>query len=213
MEQELPEAELSRLHALGRFERRLARKGFRRIAGVDEAGRGPLAGPVVAAACVFHKKQCFQDLNDSKKLSAEQRASLYKKLTTSKDISYGIGVIDASIIDQINILQATFLAMQQAVANLPEPPDHLLVDGNMLPPFPYPALPIVEGDQRSQSIAAASIIAKVTRDRMMVEFDVTWPLYGFKKHKGYGTEEHLAALQKFGPCPLHRKSFRPILLD
>lgn len=210
MQQIFPAAELSRLRSLSIWEKRLRAKGFLRIAGVDEAGRGPLAGPVVAAACMLHEKSLFQHLNDSKQLTQEQRNKLFAQITADQRVVYGIGMSDVSTIDRVNILQATFLAMQSAVAALPVEPDYLLIDGNRLPGFLYPAEAIVEGDARSISIAAASILAKVTRDRMMVELDKQWPEYGFKRHKGYGTEEHLEAIRKFGPCPIHRKSFEPI---
>ncbi|HAB98666.1 MAG TPA: ribonuclease HII [Parachlamydiales bacterium] len=195
---------------MSEFEERFRSQGFSRIAGVDEAGRGPLAGPVVAAACILPPSFFLADLNDSKQLTAETRARLYQTLTTQADVLYAISVIDAEEIDRINILQATFLAMQKAVLALPVPPDYLLVDGNQLPQFSIPALALVEGDARSISIAAASILAKVTRDRILEQLDEEYPLYGFKKHKGYATLEHRQAIERYGPCPIHRKSFEPI---
>ena len=204
------EAEISRLRKMCKFENRLKREGFSLIAGVDEAGRGPLAGPVVAAACILPPKVFFEHLNDSKKLTPEMREELYAKITMHPDVHFGVGVIDEETIDRVNILQATFLAMGKAVHELKIIPDYLLVDGNRAPKFERPALTIVKGDGHSVSIAAASVIAKVTRDRMMVEFDKKWPEYGFKRHKGYGTEEHFEAIEKFGPCPIHRKSFTRI---
>ncbi len=179
-----------------------------RIAGVDEAGRGPLAGPVVSAACILHDSFLFQDLNDSKQLTPKERERLYTEISGHPGVCYGIGICDADVIDQINILQATLLSMQRAVAALPVCPDYLLVDGNRLPVFSQPAEAIIGGDGRSVSIAAASVLAKVTRDRMMDEFDARWPMYGFKRHKGYGTAAHLNALREFGPSPIHRKSFK-----
>lgn len=210
MQQIISEAERSRLRSLSVLERQLKAKGFLRIAGVDEAGRGPLAGPVIAAACILHETALFPHLNDSKQLTPNQRSKLYAEITAHPHVVYAIGISDVPQIDRINILQATFLAMQSAVAALPTEPDFLLIDGNRFPPFPYPAEAIVEGDARSVSIAAASILAKVTRDRIMEEFDKQWPAYGFKRHKGYGTEEHLQAIRMFGPCPIHRKSFEPM---
>ena len=175
---------------------------------MDEAGRGPLAGPVVSAACILHDSFLFQDLNDSKQLTSKQRERLYAEMTKDPKICYGIGICDAGLIDQINILQATLVSMQRAVAALSVCPDYLLVDGNRLPVFSQPAEAIIGGDGRSLSIAAASVLAKVVRDRMMDEFDTIWPMYGFKRHKGYGTAGHLEALRRFGPCPIHRKSFK-----
>ena len=203
-------AELSRLNRLLIHEKRLMSKAFTRIAGVDEAGRGPLAGPVVAAACIFPSDAIFPHLNDSKQLNSEEREILYLQMSSYEGLSWGIGISDVETIDRINILQATLLAMQHAVAALPVVPDYILVDGNRLPKFDKPAEAIIEGDAKSLSIAAASIFAKVTRDRLMQIFDMKWPHYGFKNHKGYGTPKHLQALQKFGPCPIHRKSFAPI---
>ena len=210
MQQVVSKAELSRLQAMCLHENRLAERGFDRIAGVDEAGRGPLAGPVVAAACILSRSRYFEHLNDSKQLTPEIRERLFAEITSDPASRFGIGLADVETIDRVNILQATFLAMRQAVAALPTTPDYLLVDGNQLPFFDIQALAIVEGDARSISIAAASILAKVTRDRMMVEWDLKWPHYGFQKHKGYGTADHLAAIRKYGPCPIHRKTFEPI---
>lgn len=199
-----------RLETLRLHENRLKEQGFIRIAGVDEAGRGPLAGPVVAAACILPEGLFLQNLNDSKKLSEAQREELYKTITSHPEIHYGLGIVEADTIDRINILQATFLAMQQAVANLPVVPDFLLIDGNRKPYFSMPSAALVKGDSLSVSIAAASILAKVTRDRLLDELDQLWPQYGFKKHKGYGTAAHVEAIRTFGPCPSHRKSFEPI---
>ena len=210
MQQVISKAELFRLQSMSVHEKRLSANGFVRIAGIDEAGRGRLAGPVVAAACILPKETCFEYLNDSKQLTPELRDGLFTVITSHPETRFGLGIIDVDTIDRVNILQATFLAMRQAVSSMGITPDYLLIDGNQVPIFEIPALAIVEGDSHSISIAAASIIAKVTRDRMMVEFDKMWPVYGFKKHKGYATAEHVAAIHKYGPCPLHRKSFEPV---
>lgn len=189
-----------------RREQSLRCKGFRKIAGVDEAGRGPLAGPVVAAACLFPPGVAVEGVDDSKKLSPKRRDELYGKLK-STGISIGVGVVDAAEIDRINIFQATIKAMQLAVDELSEPPDYLLVDGLQLP---YPSIPVekvIRGDQLCHAIAAASIVAKEVRDRMMEGYDSQYPEYGFAKHKGYGTEFHREALARYGPCPIHRQSF------
>lgn len=195
---------------MSQLERELYLQGFRSIAGIDEAGRGPLAGPVVAAACILPDGFFLAGLNDSKKLSAEKREDLYQVLSQDPSVFYGVGVVDAEEIDRINILQATFLAMQKALSALSKKPDFLLVDGNALFRTKIPAKAVVEGDAKSISIAAASIFAKVTRDRMLDAFDKIYPLYGFKKHKGYATASHAAAIEQHGICPIHRKSFEPI---
>jgi ribonuclease HII len=202
--------ERARLLAMSLFEQKARAQGFVRVAGVDEAGRGPLAGPVVAAACILPREVYFQDLNDSKQLSPLQREKLFAQITTSPDVSFAIGEASVEEIDRINILQATFLAMQRAVSALAVPPDYLLIDGNQLPRFSIQAEAIVEGDAKSVSIAAASVLAKVTRDRCMVAWDEKWPQYGFGQHKGYGTAQHLQALRQYGPCPIHRRSFSPV---
>ena len=204
------QSELSRLKAMTFCETRLKREGFNLIAGVDEAGRGPLAGPVVAAACILPKGALFENLNDSKKLSAQQREKLYVQITSHPDLIYGVGIIDVETIDRINILQATFLAMQRAVESLKIAPDYILIDGNQLPHFKIPTESLVAGDALSVSIAAASILAKVTRDRIMLEFDGKYPKYGFKRHKGYATTQHVEAIKAHGPCPIHRRSFDPV---
>jgi ribonuclease HII len=191
-------------------EERLRAEGFVRIAGLDEAGRGPLAGPVVAAACILPSGTFFPQLNDSKKLTPKQRETLYAEITSCSKLLYGIGIIDEKTIDSVNILQATFLAMRKAVEALSIKPDYILIDGNQVPPFDIPSESIVQGDGLSISIAAASILAKVTRDKIMMELDEKYPKYGFKQHKGYGTGQHLEAIQAYGPCPIHRKSFDPI---
>lgn len=207
---EISESELIRLHAMSQSEIRLKSEGFNKIAGIDEAGRGPLAGPVVAAACILPEGAIFKNLNDSKQCTSEEREVLFQQITTCPGVVFGIGIIDVKTIDRVNILQATFLAMQKAVHALSEFPDYLLIDGNQLPYFDIPAESLVEGDALSISIAAASIIAKVTRDRIMMGLDAKYPEYGFKNHKGYGTEEHLRAIDLYGPSKVHRMSFEPV---
>lgn len=202
--------EKQRLFNMSVHERRLYDLGFVRLAGVDEAGRGPLAGPVVAAACILPKDYFLSHLNDSKLLSSDRRSQLFETLTSDSNVYYGIGEVSVERIDEINILRATFEAMMLAVQNLPCVPDYLLIDGNQLPPIPMKKEAIVRGDSASVSIAAASIIAKVSRDRLMEEEAKKWPQYGFELHKGYGTAQHLEMIRKLGPCPIHRKSFEPI---
>lgn len=193
------------------FEARARAKGFRAIAGVDEAGRGPLAGPVVAAACMLPEGRQFPEIDDSKKLSASLREKLFAELTTDPEIFFGVGIVEPALIDQINILQATLLAMVRAVEALQSTPDYLLVDGIHAPKTAIPCETIVRGDALSWSIGAASIIAKVVRDRKMVELHQEDPRYGFAEHKGYGTAAHLAALQKYGPLKgIHRITYEPI---
>lgn len=203
-----------------RYERELLARGCSLIAGVDEAGRGPLAGPVVAAAIIFPCEwiqnglpRALWGLNDSKQLSAEERETYFSKLTSYSEVCYAIAWSDNTVIDEINILQATFRAMNDALARLNPAPAHVLVDGNQISSVRWAQTPVVEGDAKSYSIAAASVLAKVTRDRMMNDFAREWPQYGFSEHKGYGTEQHLAALAAHGPCPLHRMSFAPIRRD
>ncbi|MBI3961275.1 MAG: ribonuclease HII [Deinococcus sp.] len=181
--------------------------GASRIAGIDEAGRGALAGPVVAAAVILSPRG-RPPWRDSKQLDPQRRSELFQLLKESALI--GIGSATAQEIDQLNILQATILAATRAVAALAEPPDYLITDVLRLP-LPLPQNPVVRGDQRSYSVAAASIVAKVTRDRLMLEVDQRYPGYGFAAHKGYGTPEHLAALGRLGPCVEHRRSFRPVV--
>lgn len=187
------------------------------MAGIDEAGRGPWAGPVAAAAVhiradFLRQEECglFAGLTDSKKLSASRREHFYSVLTGCEAVRFGIGLAEANEIDSINILQATYLAMRRAFDALNPAPDFALVDGNRLPPLPCAARAVVGGDGKSLSIAAASILAKVARDRLMAELDRRYPQYGFARHKGYGTAEHSAALREHGPSPVHRLSFRPV---
>lgn len=185
-------------------------KGYRNLAGVDEAGRGPLAGPVVAAACIIPQGLIIDGVDDSKSIAPLQRERVFQRLTTHPDIQYAVGCIEAQDIDEINILQATFKAMQRAIEGLPSVPDFILVDGSLLPSWKYPSLAVIKGDALSHSIAAASIIAKETRDRLMETYDMQYPGYAFAKHKGYGTKKHLEAINELGPCQIHRKSFEPI---
>lgn len=200
-------AERERLLSMSQYEIRLRAQGYRAIAGIDEAGRGPLAGPVVAAACILPEGKLIEGLNDSKQVKEGRREALFEVLSADPEIAFGIAIVDHERIDQINILQATFEAMRVAVAKLPRLPDYLLIDGPQTPRFEIPFQGIVKGDGLSLSIAAASILAKVTRDRMMVEAALLWPEYGFEKHKGYGTAAHTEAIRRFGLCPIHRKSF------
>jgi ribonuclease HII len=191
-------------------EKNLWKQGFKCVVGLDEVGRGPLAGPVVAAAIFIkpNSKFLLKGINDSKKLSEKQREKFYKILTKRQDIKWGIGIISEKVIDKINILEATKLAMQEAIKDLK--PDFLLIDGNLKINCATPQKSIIKGDQKVFSISAASIIAKVTRDRMMEKMHKKYPDYGFNKHKGYGTRAHFANLEKFGPCAIHRKSFYPV---
>jgi ribonuclease HII len=191
------------------FERQAAERGFSLVAGLDEAGRGPLAGPVVAAAVILPPGTNHPLFLDSKQLSAQQRLEAYQ-LVLERALSVGVGMVDAATIDKLNIYRATKLAMMKALEDLTVSPDYLLVDGLLLPEVDLPQVRIVKGDRRSLSIAAASIVAKVSRDRLMEEFSAQYPQYGFDRHKGYATREHLAALARFGPCPIHRKSFRGV---
>ncbi len=197
-------------HFMWQFEKHYQEKGYSFIAGVDEAGRGPLAGPVVAAACFLEPDETFLEINDSKKLSSKKRKELFDFLIHSPKVRYGIGIVEPVIIDEINILQATMLAMKNAVENLPLSLDLILVDGNRTPKLKVLSQAIVKGDSKSLSIAAASIIAKETRDLLMLKYHERYPEYGFNKHMGYGTRLHKEALQEFGPCPIHRKSFSPV---
>jgi len=200
-----------------KYERQLSSDGKLGLAGVDEAGRGPLAGPVVAAAVVLPQAWItagipkeLESLNDSKKLSARQRDRFYELLHGNTEVRHGVAVVEPRVIDEINILQATHQAMNMALAKLAPPPGHALVDGRPVPNLAVPQTAIVKGDSKSYSIAAASILAKVTRDRLMCEFDLQWPEYGFAEHKGYGTARHMTALDRLGPCPIHRLSFAPL---
>jgi len=192
------------------FECEAWARGFRRVAGVDEAGRGPLAGPVVAAAVILPRRYRLAGLRDSKLLSEAQREHLYGQLLAGA-LDIGVGVVEAEVIDAVNILEATRLAMAQAVQHLTPPPDYLLLDAVILPSLPIEQRAVIKGDRLSLSIAAASVVAKVLRDRLMARAHVCYPQYGFLAHKGYGTAEHLRQLARYGPCKLHRRSFRPVV--
>ncbi len=191
------------------FEQRLRAQGFRVIAGLDEAGRGPWAGPVVAAAVVLPPKKKWMGLDDSKKLSPEKREKIFS-LLLKREAAVGVGIVDAAEIDRLNILRASLKAMEQAVSNLPISPEFLLIDGLHSLTLPLSQQAIPKGDSRCQSIAAASIVAKVTRDRLMMAYHDQYPHYNFAKNKGYGTQEHLQAIRQYGYCPLHRQSFKPV---
>ena len=201
--------ERERLDTMYVYERAAAAAGHTLVAGVDEAGRGPLAGPVAVAAVILPQEAHLPRINDSKKLSAAMREELFTQIVAIA-ISYHVALIDAEIIDRMNILQATRMGMYEAIAALTPAPDEVLIDAVQLPKLSMPSQSIIKGDAKSASIAAASILAKVTRDRLMDEYDFTYPNYGFAKHKGYGTREHVEAIRTYGVCPLHRKSFEPI---
>jgi ribonuclease HII len=191
-------------------ERAARERGFRLIVGIDEAGRGPLAGPVVAACVALPFEADLPGLRDSKTLTAAQRERAYQAILARAE-AVGVGVVDVETIDALNILGATHQAMRRALQALPIRPDVALIDGLPVQPFPVPQIALVKGDARSASVAAASIVAKVTRDRLMLEYDAAYPQYGFASHKGYPTPEHLALLEKFGPSPIHRRSFAPVM--
>ena len=188
------------------YERNAAQQGYTAVCGIDEAGRGPLAGPVYAAAVILPDGLEIPGLNDSKKLTEKKRETLFDEIC-QKAVAYGIGCASEQEIDEINILQATYLAMRRAVEQLSVPADYALVDGNRMPPLAIPGETVVKGDAKSASIAAASILAKVSRDRVMLLMDPVYPQYQFAKHKGYGTKVHREALLTYGPCPIHRKTF------
>ena len=189
-----------------RYEKEAAQKGYSAVCGIDEAGRGPLAGPVFAAAVILPAEVEIPGLNDSKKLTAKKREALFP-LIQEKAVSWSVAFATESEIDEINILQATYLAMRRACEGLSIPADYALVDGNRMPPLSVPGETIIKGDGLSASIAAASVLAKVSRDRLMLELDSLYPEYQFAKHKGYGTALHVELLRKYGPCPIHRRSF------
>lgn len=208
-EQERKEKEAVRKEAMWKFEREYWAKGYQVIAGVDEAGRGPLAGPVVAAAVILPPDFNVTGLNDSKQLSAEERRQLKMRIEQGA-VSVGVGMVDAEYIDTHNILQATYQAMRLALQQLTPCADFILTDAVMIPGVATPQKGIIKGDTLSHSIAAASIIAKTTRDEWMINAAKKYPAYGFEHHMGYGTPEHLEALQNWGPCPIHRRSFAPV---
>lgn len=193
------------------FELHTQKRGYPHIAGIDEAGRGPLAGPVVSAAVILPSSFTCPGINDSKKLSEKKRERFFP-LISEQALAVGIGIADHTEIDQINILQASLLSMKRAVQNLKLTPDFLLIDGKFTIDSDLPQQAIVKGDSKSISIAAASIIAKVTRDRIMEELHRTYPLYNFSRHKGYPTKAHKQAIMEHGPCPIHRKTFSGVIL-
>lgn len=191
-------------------EESLNREGFPTVAGIDEAGRGPLAGPVSAAAVVLPNGYCHSVLNDSKALTASKRQELYEEITNDSRIAWASSMVEPEEIDEINILQATWKAMRLAFSQLQPVPDIALIDGKPIGGFPGKHRALIKGDSISLSIAAASIIAKVQRDHLMVSYAEKFPEYGFDRHKGYGTKQHREALERYGPCPIHRKSFAPV---
>jgi len=196
-------------HPSTRFEDEAAAQGATKIAGIDEAGRGPLAGPVVAAAVILREADGIPEINDSKLLDAVKRDALYQRIRTSA-VSQGVGIVETAVIDRINIYQATRLAMKNAVLELSPAPDYLLIDGNLCLDLPISQRAIIKGDRLSFSVAAAGIIAKVTRDRLMMKLHEEYPQYGFDKHKGYATRNHRDALLEYGPCPVHRTCFKGV---
>ncbi len=197
-------AELARIEGMKEYERKYA--DFKLICGIDEVGRGPLAGPVVAGAVILPKDSCILYVNDSKKLSEKKREELYD-IIMREAVSVGLGCIDNERIDEINILQATYEAMRQAISKLDRQPDLLLNDAVTIPGVAIKQVPIIKGDAKSISIASASIVAKVTRDRLMVEYDKKYPEYDFASNKGYGSAGHIEAIKKYGPTPIHRRTF------
>lgn len=200
------EKENKRLLNITRWERYLSEKGYEFIAGIDEAGRGPLAGPVVAAAVILKKGSMIKYVDDSKKLSKEKREELFIKIK-EESLSYGVGIVENDVIDEINILNATKLAMKKAIENLKQKPDFLILDAVELKDISIPQKSMIKGDSNSLSVAAASIIAKVTRDSIMKEYAQKFPMYAFEQHKGYGTNTHYDALRIHGLCSIHRKTF------
>lgn len=204
MTEEKLQAERERLEQMKEYE--YAYAACTNICGIDEAGRGPLAGPVVAGAVALPKDCEILYLNDSKKLSEKRREELFLEIK-EKAIAWSVGIVGPDVIDEINILQATYQAMRQAVSGLSVTPDILLNDAVTIPGVDIMQVPIIKGDAKSVSIAAASILAKVTRDHMMAEYDILFPEYGFVKHKGYGTASHIAVIKTIGPCPIHRRTF------
>ena len=198
------EAEIKRTELMKEFDREY--KIYGTVCGIDEAGRGPLCGPVVAAAVILPDEYNILYINDSKKLSETKREEVYKEIDKYA-VAYGVGIVSPEKIDEINILQATYEAMRTAIHKLSVTPDILLNDAVTIPMVDIKQVPIIKGDAKSQSIAAASIVAKVTRDHLMEEYDKLYPEYGFAKHKGYGTAAHIKAIKEYGPCPIHRRTF------
>ena len=200
------EEDMARVELMWQIEKEKLSSGFKYISGVDEAGRGPLAGPVYAAAVILPPGLYLEGINDSKKLSEQKREILFEKITREA-IAYHISSVNEKIIDEINILNATFLAMNDAISKLTVPADFVLIDGNRAKDVNIPFETVVKGDSKSVSIAAASILAKVARDNYIKEQDSIYPEYGFAKHKGYGTKQHTDAIKEFGPCEIHRMTF------
>lgn len=198
------ESEIKRTELMKEFDREY--KIYGTICGIDEAGRGPLCGPVVAAAVILPDEYNILYINDSKKLSETKREEVYKEIDKYA-VAYGVGIVSPERIDEINILQATYEAMRTAIHKLSVTPDILLNDAVTIPMVDIKQVPIIKGDAKSQAIAAASIVAKVTRDHLMEEYDKLYPEYGFAKHKGYGTATHIKAIKEYGPCPIHRRTF------
>ncbi len=203
-------SEKKRLLKMCSIEQLLRKKGYQNIGGVDEAGRGPLAGPIVACVCILKENLLIENINDSKQLDPILRNKVYQEIINHPDISYAVGIVDEKVIDEINILQASLLAMKKAIESLSTKVDYLIFDGKFIPKVNIPAMGIVKGDALSISIAAASIIAKEKRDSIMDNYHKKWPKYLFNKHKGYATKKHKEALSLYGPCEIHRKSFDPI---
>ncbi len=203
----MKEKEVERLNLLKQEEKKLYEKNIHFICGIDEAGRGPLAGPVVVGAVILPEDSFIEGVNDSKKVSEKKREKLYEQIT-QEAIAYSVGIVDQKTIDEINILNATKLGVKLALEGLKQKPEIIMIDAlNNLDTIGIPYISIIKGDAKSYSIAAASIIAKVTRDRIMRQWDEVYPIYGFAKHKGYGTAEHIRIIKENGPCILHRKSF------
>lgn len=202
----MKEKEEERLQGMLEIEENLYSKGYKFICGVDEAGRGPLCGPVVAAAVILREEDKIEGVNDSKKLSEKKREEVYERIM-EKALAVGVGMSDVDVIEEVNILNATKMAMKQAIENLKQQPDYVLIDGNQMINIDIDGQTVVHGDAKSESIAAASIVAKVTRDRMLIQWDKEYPEYGFAKHKGYGTKAHVEAIGKYGLTPIHRPSF------
>lgn len=208
-EREQEQHEHERIYKMWEIEREEWQQGFQTIGGIDEAGRGPWAGPVVAACVVVDHPFYIAGLNDSKQVTAEHREAIRQEIE-KEAVAIGIGIVDHQLIDQINILQATYEAMRRAYAQVQDQVELCLVDALKIPGMKVPQVSLVKGDARSQSIAAASIIAKTTRDHLMVQYAEAFPQYGFERHKGYGTKEHWEAIQQYGPSPIHRLSFQPL---
>ena len=206
----MKEKEEERLQKMLEIEEGLYSKGIKLVCGVDEAGRGPLCGPVVAAAVILKPDSKIEGVNDSKKLSEKKREQVYEAIMQNA-LAVGVGISDVDVIESVNILNATKLAMKEAISKLKVQPEYVLIDGNQMIDITIPGETVVHGDAISESIAAASIIAKVTRDRMLIEWDKEYPEYGFAKHKGYGTKEHLEAIKKYGVINSHRRSFKPVI--